>query len=255
MYLGALAQSDIAEERQKARVDIPRYISIDLEGSDVSEHDPEDVNEDISLVGLLLDALHEDNMTKEAVKISKRMMDLFPNDSRVIRNYARSLSHAGDWRTGLELYRKAAVLPDSSDTAAVWLGNQLHNRRRNRDALEAYALACKRDPNDSLNFAHTLGELSICIEQGSSSEGSADNQLPEELTVKDVVSLASCSISCPNFDDDAANRIRRSFELLDLPTEDLDNTKTRAVRKAEADRIYNLVKSELTTPVRKSPTE
>lgn len=244
MYLGALAHSDDMTDRQKARNDIPKLITIDLEGEDEQDLDPEDVDDDIHLIGMMLDALHEDGLTEEAVRISKRMMSLFPNHSSVVRNHARALSIAGDKKQGLELYRKAAILPDSTDTSAVWFGKQLHNRRRSRDALEAYALACRKDPNDALNFAYTLGELSICLDI-EAREGTG--QGIAALSAADVTSLACCAVSCPNFDEEAADRIRRAFELIDASAEEVHNAITRPQRKAEADRIYNLLKTDLTT--------
>ncbi|HEX8222507.1 MAG TPA: tetratricopeptide repeat protein [Allosphingosinicella sp.] len=244
MYLGVLAHSADTTDRQKARTDIPKFITVDLEGTGQQDLDAEDIEDDITLIGLLLDALHEDGMTEEAVRISKRMMSLFPNDSRVVRNHARALSIAGDKKQGLELYRRAAILPDSSDTSAVWFGKQLHNRRQNREALEAYSLACRRDPNDAINFAHALGELAICLDIEATEP---NRQEPTGLTANDIILLACCAASCPNFDEEAADRMRRAFELLDLSTEDVNNSKSRIDRKAEADRIYNVLKTDLTT--------
>jgi tetratricopeptide (TPR) repeat protein len=134
----------------------------------------------------MLDAYHEGNINEEALRITEALIRKFPDNSVMVRNHARSLQRNGQEAESLEWYQRALWCSNADDTSAVWFGNELHNRRRYADALEAYALACVLDPDDATNFAHVADEISRGMDERDeleyqASTSTAVRPLPSEI--------------------------------------------------------------------------
>jgi tetratricopeptide (TPR) repeat protein len=248
-YLSRLAHSDDPADRKKAREELPDLMAARISGDKVIVTNPKRVKGDLGLVGILLDAYHNDNLHAEALQIADKFFAAFPDRTEIIRNYARALETSGRPTEAMDFYRKAIFAKDVDDTSAVWLGSELHNQENNRLAAEVYAYACLLDINDARNFSHLASELATCIyERALPLRETATDEAITSMEVQDVITVASCALSCRNVDSEAAERIRRALRLLDISDAELDNSFTTDQRLQCAKTIYGLLKSKLTTP-------
>jgi tetratricopeptide (TPR) repeat protein len=249
-YLFYLAQSESPADRERARTEIANELELAITNDEVVFRDPDRIRNSLSSVGMLLDAYHGDGLAHQALRITERMVELFPQSTAALRNHARSLEGVGSMKKAMEFYRAAVLAPDVDDTSAVWLGNTLHNYRNFAAAVEAYALGCLLDPTEASAFAHVADEISICLAATSFARLLQNTTLPASIEATDVIVMATCSASCPNFDAEASQRLRTALERLELTPEGLDVGLSRTARIEHAKRIYEAVRSGLTTPGR-----
>ena len=162
-YLAHLAHSESPAVRARARVDIASEVGLEVSSTDVTVKDLARLEQELALTGMLLDAYHRDNLDEDALRITEKLAELFPDRTQVLRARARGLMRVGKTKEAMSVYRAAIFAPDVDDTSAVWLGNELHNQHKNLAAAEAYAYGCLLDPSDAKIFAHLAEEIAFSV--------------------------------------------------------------------------------------------
>ncbi len=244
--MSVLAHSPLPVDRERAKKEIHAMLAFEFSDGIVRVKRPDRVERDLGLVGVLLDAYHEDGQHAEALTIAKVMAETFPGRTELLRNYARALEFNGSSREAMSLYRKAIFTSDADDTSAVWLGSELHNRERNRDAAEVYAYACLLDPKDSSDFGHLAQELAVCISETQAPNRRDDKSQVDGLQVDDVLAVVHCAFSCPNVGAEVVERARRALSMLELSMPDWDARLSRAERVECIAKIYQALRTSLT---------
>jgi tetratricopeptide (TPR) repeat protein len=221
--LAYLAHSDDPAVRERAR----REIHSDIRT--VVLPDKVDIPGDFEfnsfyLLGMLLDAYHEDGLHDEALRITLAAVERYPDKASVVRNHARALENCGRREEALLWYQKAIWCPDSDDAAAVWLGSELHNRERHVDALEAYLLACQRDPDDAENFAHVADEVAWALrEQVQRILRPTGRPLPQKIDGVVMERVLTAVVSCPMVSHEALKRCSDATRRVDIGIQHLDS--------------------------------
>lgn len=267
LLLSELSHSPRAEDRAKARLELCADLGIVIRGDgtvEVAEGD----SVRTELLGVTLDGFHGDGLHDSALQIVRVFAERFPHNNTVLRNFARALEKSGSAHY-LELYRRAALSPGASDTSWLWLGHTLHNENRRRDAIEAYAGACRQDANDSTNWAHLAQELCQAMARGDEDLAKSG----DSAWVLTIVSLAiACVMHCPSLMSSSLDTIRRAVQEIDkgglveeimegsrkleLPA-DLEITSLATVRDRIhfAEYVQLRFKSELTDPSTLTPLD
>ena len=204
---------------------------------------------DHGLVAIMLDAYHREGLDVEALKIAEALLNNSPRKSIANRNYARALEKNGRTKDAWSFYRTAVLVDETDDGAAVWLGNELHNRRRRQEAVEAYALACVRDPADAENFAHLMQEIAGCyLQEMRGADGRDGEGRSGVMTLENVLVARHCALSCPVVGDETRDRVMRVLRQLEVDDSEEQSEKVRRRERLEFARgIYTAVKSGLTT--------
>ena len=238
--------------RERARQEILSEINTTVQDGRVIVPD-ELSRESAYLMAIMLDAYHRDDMAAQALEITEAALGRFPDMTIVVRNHGRALEELGRSDEALEYYRRALWCPDADDTSATWLGNELHNRDRHVDAIEAYLCACRLDPDDAAGFAHVADEISLAMERivmGSLSPSS--RPLPESVSVKDARDALIAAVSCRRQGEDDVARCaaaaRRLLEVADNADDlaNLDQHMSMSQRLEFVARLYGVFRSELT---------
>ncbi len=254
----SLAHSESAASREKARQEMLSHLGITKEARGYSFSKPLSGDIDTGVLSIMLDAFHEDNLHADALSILEKAKELHPEDSRIMRNYARALENIGRRSESLDFYRRANFLPDADDTTAVWFGNELHNRGRYADAAEVYLLACLRDIDDSKNFLHYAEEISRCLTQDDA-KNSGKRGFPTEISEPRVVVAQAvvAAVSVGGINPDSLQRMKAALRRADLDFESLQEEIESAGAPAPTSRgqrlqfvreQYQYVRSPLTDP-------
>ena len=263
--LGYFAHSFDPAERRRAREEILRDLGIQVDDDTVNL--PAELDDRrMSLLALMLDAYHEDNMNDEAIRITEALIAKFPDNTVVLRNHGRALEEVGRKNESIEWYQRAIWCPNPNDTSAVWLGNELHNRKRYVDALEAYVVACGLDPDDGGDFAHLADEISRGIDdrEYQTSNALATRRLPDEIDAAVLKQTIIAAFSCDLLRQEDIDRcvtsaaragIDSSYVGLVLSIRagqsvDLEGQKIRLLRPSErrqfVDSLRKVVESDIT---------
>jgi hypothetical protein len=253
IQLSQFAHSEDARERQMAREEMLKDLRIETGPKGITI--PDNI-EDPGLLGIMLDAYEQDDMSQEALKITSSLVEKFPTNGVFYRNHAKFLGLVGRREECLDWHRRTIFLEDVDDTSIVWFGNELNNTNRHVDAMEVYLLACLTDPMDSLNFAHVVNQMSIALREApiSAEKKKKPRALPEEFSVRDVVLGIQMALSCQWTSQRAAEFIDRTVGRLGnkINTEELRPGKfepcSTEERIFQARLWYDLLRSPLTTP-------
>lgn len=224
--LSILAHSNDPRYRQQAREELATIVGIKTTDDGVIP--PSEIEDGkLILFGIMLDTLHEDGLDKKALRVAKAFADRFPGHTIICRNMARALATCGQETESWKWYKKAIMAPDASDVSAVWYGNALHNARRNVDATEAYLVACKLDPDDGINFAHTAEELALAWAARIAGT-SKERVLPEEIDSLDVIrQVIAAAFSCYTVDPECIVRCRNAARFVEMSIRDIEALITR----------------------------
>lgn len=178
---------------------------------------------DFGLLGLMLDAFHQDDLHDEAVRILERVKDEYPDNALVLRNYARALGEIGKKEECLEFHRQSLLLPDADDTAAVWFGNELYNRKQHVDAAEAYLVGAIKDPDDGRSLVHFADAVSLVHASAGSHTQVGARNLPQSLGDERPVVAAAliAALSIGGLTPDFIQRARTAAKRTDMDIEDL----------------------------------
>ncbi len=197
------------------------------------------------MTGVLIDSYLKD---------SNHQVEEFPNSSRIIRNYGKVLVENGQINEGMGYERKAILIEEPDDVAASWLGNDLHNWDRFRDAAEIYTIACVIDPDDVNYFVHLADELTICLKKFYSTIFNSDNA---EMDSKDIVpeplllKIFACCISFKPLSTSVYARLDNSAKRVEIDIKNNPNIYpllplSGQDRKQIALDVHELLKTELT---------
>ncbi|MFP5318130.1 MAG: hypothetical protein ACLGI2_07515 [Acidimicrobiia bacterium] len=214
--LASLAHSDEPADRDRARLEIANLIGIEVTDSDVIV--PESLSrEGYALIGIMLDAYHRNGLDHEALKVTSALVAQLPDSTTIARNHARALESVGQTEEALEGYRQALWSSDVDDTTAEWLGNELHNRSRYVDALEAYILACMLDPDDAKNFGHVAEEIARALRaQEKAGLVQPDRKLPDFFSLDIAFHALVAACSCTRITNEAISRCTIAAEVAEL---------------------------------------
>jgi tetratricopeptide (TPR) repeat protein len=256
--LGRFAHSDDPADRERARQELLRDLNITLDDEGV--HFPNKFDDNaILLLGISVDAYHRDNLHEQALTITRAMAEHFPSSTVAVRNYARALGYVGRSDECLEWHRKSIWCPDVSDTSAVWLGNELHNRERFADAVEAYLCACILDPEDGANFSYVSNSLSYALRELLKVPFRKPARLlPDGVSSEYVRQTLIAAYSCMALTGRDRERcseaaLRENIDLRELLTQ-LDDEDS-PLRMSENDRqrfalqLYDMFRTDLTDPL------
>jgi hypothetical protein len=221
--LSQLAHSTDGNDRKRAREELARFIGIEITPTEVSVPDEIVDDETLRLLGIMLDTYHTEGLHIEGLRIVEAFSKKFPNSSVVCRNMGRALRRSGDIQNCWAWYKRAILTPDATDIAAVWYGSSLHNERRNVDALEAFLVGAKLDPNDGTNFAHVADELSYAWVQ-KVTKNSKGRQIPEGVDIRaELRQFVLAAFSCRSIDADCISQCRTAAERAEIDISDLEH--------------------------------
>jgi tetratricopeptide (TPR) repeat protein len=198
--LEAMAHSEDPATRELARRELLELLGIRIEAEGVVLDGVADPASQISSVGVMLDAFHRDGLHDDALAVTEALLNLFPQNTKVLRNHARALKEQGRAAESLSVYRAAVLAPDVDRPSAVWYGTMLSSREQHVDALEAYLLACKLDPDDAESFGQAADELT-----NMALRRDVGDDLPSRATTIESIDelipvFISAALSCPAID-------------------------------------------------------
>ena len=260
--LGRFSNSDDPGRREMAREELKKDLGIKMDGDDVELERPL-ARSDFAAFSVMLDTYIHDGLHEQSFRLVSKLYELYPNKSIVLRNMGRVLQERGDEPAALEQYIAAVNAPDADDTASVWLGNELHNRERHVDAIEAYSQACLRDPDDAANFAHLAEEISWAIVGEVSDLENHFRKLPDALNNHETFAYAiQAAIACGQLKAETAERLRTACNRMETDLEAIiaevqDDSKMaiRSTRIEFAQKIRSQVLSSNDTKDKTEPEE
>jgi tetratricopeptide (TPR) repeat protein len=254
--LALLSSSNDAGVRERTRKDLLKECGITIGDTGAVVVGEQFNNESAILVGVALDEYLRDDMNEQALAITTAMVGRLPDLTVVVRNHARSLEACGQLDESLDWYRRATWCGDATDISAVWLGNELHNRHRHIDALEAYLRACLLDPEDATNFAHVADELTYAFSDELSIRSGKENRvMPDDVTSTAIERAFIASLSCRligKSDMDRLASVARRAELDEVQLAGMPRVGRRE-RVAFAKELYARFQTSLTTPPSVAP--
>lgn len=214
--LAQLAHSHSAADREQARQGLAQFQGLLLDPKGNYSLGPNFAFEP-KLLGVMLDAFHADNMHQQSLQLCEAIVRRFPSSDAATRNYARALSRVGgvDEDVVLRWYRRAALLPGASDISATWLANTLHNSGKNLESMEAFALACLRDPNDASNWCQLADEGCLIIGDMGLTFGPADSDIDSNQRLLPFIFMAA--MRCSDFSQADLAVLQRAGERLGNP--------------------------------------
>jgi tetratricopeptide (TPR) repeat protein len=211
------AHSDDRGLRDRAREKFAKRFDIDMTTGTFRKPPIMSKRTDLANFAVMIDAFHRDGMDTEAFSLVKSLAEHHPDRSLVLRNLARAHERIGNNADAFHYFRAAALAPDADDQAAVWFGNELHNRGRHVDAAELYSLGCLRDPDDPAIFAHLADELAWAIKEQHSGTAKSDRRLPDLFSTSDFVSsVIGAALSCGQIDPETAERLKEAAKRVEF---------------------------------------
>lgn len=225
MQLQTFAHSEDPARREHARREFASDLGMSEESDGTISFAKRLSELDIKSLSIMLDAYHRDSLNEMALKIGTAANESHPNNSILLRNLGRAHEKLGHEQLSLDLYTAAVFAPDSDDTAAVWLGSELHNRSRHVDAAEAYTLGCLRDPDDADIFIHLLDELSWCKRELESGIINSNRSLSKDLDLDSWIrGCIAAALSCGNISGEDAERFKSAAQRAEVSIDEIVET-------------------------------
>jgi tetratricopeptide (TPR) repeat protein len=198
MHLGELAHSLDPQARERARAELLTACGLTFSTEGDVEISDEFDERRRSRVGVMLDAYHADRLHDEALRITSCLVDHFPDCSALVRNHARALREVGAPPAEIVTwYRRAILCPDADDTSAAWFGTYMFNMQRYVDAMEAYLLALRLDPDDIRAFSDLLHSAANARRRHLIGDPSQRRLLPSGIDTTFFESALLGAFSCP----------------------------------------------------------
>jgi tetratricopeptide (TPR) repeat protein len=212
IQLELFAHSGDPANRERARQELMAEIGVAVSGEGVRV--PERMaREHAAELGIMLDTFHRDGMDAQALEILEAVAQKFPDNCIIVRNYGRALERVGRDAEALEWHRKALWCPDVDDTAGNWLGNELHNRQRHVDAVEAYLHECMCDPDDAKGFSNVADEIAFALNaQMAQALGVQKRSLPDGVGIATINEAVRAALLCPMIGSDDLDRCNRALK-------------------------------------------
>ena len=244
------AHSANAEERAVAMREFSREAGISLNEEGLVTVPASLSSTQSHALGFLLDALHSGRFYSEGFVISYAWVQSDPHGSKALRELARSYKQFDEKDLSVRAYRCALDASDLDDTTARWLGNMYHNDEEHVNAIEAFVLASRLDPDDGILFAHVADEMSFALKRRVVATNSFEERmLPEQISEEDFMEILGASMSCPNLGVDSLSRLESASMRADVDVRvlgQLSRDMTRPERVAVLDRLYGILASEVT---------
>lgn len=209
-------------------------------------------------LALLMDVLDSGGDHREAFAIAFSWAVSAPKNSVARRHLARGYASLGKRDIALKVFRYALAAPDVTDTTARWLGNEYHNYEEFVNALEAFALSARLDPDDGNLFAHAADELSIALRDRLLGRTPIDNRhLPEVVTNEDFEKCAYASVSCSTVNEESIRRLEASGRRLDVQVDlSIQNGDMDLMSRHQfVTTLYDNLASKATEPIENPPKE
>jgi hypothetical protein len=268
--LAHLAHSPDEATRLRARDEILRGVGVTVGEDGVTvewDHPDHDDAIESELLGFALDTFHQEKLTDVPLSITGTLLTRNPDRSQILRYHARALDDAGRQADAHEYYRRSILVREPSDVSAVWFGNLLRRERVSLDCIEVYTLACKLDPEDASYYLRMADALVDLLRETQRGAALHDRPLPANLDINVVEELLRAAFSCEQLDQEDASLATRIVRKTDLGTEYLaglvamragglgdgptgirQGRATFGERVALLERVYDEVKSSLTSP-------
>lgn len=219
--LQSFAHSDDPRQRERARRELLGNLQISVTDGVVKLGRPL-VKVDFSSFALAMDTFHRDGMHSDALVLTGSLVEAYPDNSIILRNHARAFENVRDGVRAFEFYRRAALVPDASDISALWFGHELHNRRRNVDAAEAYTIACMKDLSDPTGFIHLADELSLALAKTQERTEPLPRELPPPIANLEVVKASlAAAVSCGTVSNELIDRARDACRRVEIDLAEL----------------------------------
>jgi tetratricopeptide (TPR) repeat protein len=266
-YMGFLAHSADPEAKKQAREELRKMLRIEVDSQSKTITVPDTMvdRSEMSLFGLMMDAYqNNDALAEEAVRVAEAVQAKFPQSTTAVRNYARALENRGELTKAIDAYRRALLCPDADDTSAVWLGNTLHNNVRHVDAVEAFVVACLKDPDDARPFSLLANEISLAMRARlSDQQREGVRVLPDAMDELALRHVIASTVACDLMGVEEATRCRDAAKRFGIAFEDIFNSVRRGVTRGDANggrefdttaqgkvallkSLYRVMRSELT---------
>jgi len=179
----------------------------------------------LSLFAVMMDAYESDKLHSDAVRIASAVAEILPTNSIVCRVMGRALASAGQNEEAWEWYKKALKSMDTpADTAAVWYAKALDNAGHHVDSLEAYLLACWKNPNEAMNFVYAAEQMGKAqFESFTRNDLDQFRPLPPRQDgTRGLRLLVQAAFSCRSRDAQIVSRCRAAAANADVDIQDLE---------------------------------
>lgn len=256
-YLSQLAHSPDARARERARAELLTASGLTVGTDGRIEIGAQLENRILNRIGVMLDAYHADHLHEEALRIPSALVEHHPASSAAVRYHARALKETGAPRDQVDdWYRRAVMCPDVDDTSAQWFGTQLFNTERYVDAMEAYLLAAKLDPDDTAAFVDLLHAGAYARRRHLTDTHTQPRTLPAEIDTEFFGGALLCGFACSSVTQRQYNELLKHAELAEVDGQMIERgilqLSERASAKGYRERFefarkyYDMLRSALT---------
>lgn len=221
--LAHLAHSPDPVVRERAREEILRQLGLAVEPDgtvsldDSAEQDAASDMQEDALLGFALDAYYNDGIFDVLLRITEFYVRRYPHRSRALRNHGRSLSAVGKQAEAYEMYRSAVLTADRDDTSALWFGNYLRvQTNRYVDALEAFSLAAKLDPEDGSHYLRIASEVLDRVRDELMGVRRDGRALPAGFDQELCETLIAAGFSADQLDQEDLSKAAQVARVVDL---------------------------------------
>ena len=159
-----LSGSSVKDDRDQAKLIVSEKLNVIITEKKVSIGDLNS-SSDIEILAFMLDAYHKDNEHQDALRITEALKKQIPENSIVLRNYARALDKVN--KPGnliLKWYRKALYCIPTDVITAKWYALKLKQENLIVDVVEVAIFACLLNVDRPESFAFLAVELSNLIQ-------------------------------------------------------------------------------------------
>jgi tetratricopeptide (TPR) repeat protein len=171
--------------------------------------------ERLTTVGVMLDAYHNDNLDEEALRITTAFLQKYPDKTVALRNHARALNKTERAEESFEYYQKAMDAPDADETSANWYAGKLVSDGRIVEAILAYLVSCRLDPDKATDYVNIASQLAFGIRERITGHIKHAPGLPDDIESSMVDSFVNAAFSCPTISTDTVQRARTAMERVE----------------------------------------
>lgn len=258
-YISYLAHSSEINDREKAKKMVEDVLNISIENDKIEIANLPNANKYPHLLSWMLDAYHRDGQHERALKITSSIVEKYPENTVARRNHARAMEKQGGFSIDelINEYKKAIMVPNPSDSSALWYAGTLAEAGQNTNALEAYLYACTLDFDEAECFARLSVFLSNIVQPRSLADVShseGQRVIPKSINRDSVVKCIMLTMDCPNYGVDQKFLCENAMRNIGLKVEELEDLKddredeelTRIHRRQFIEPLYNELKSQIT---------
>lgn len=134
-------------------------------------------------LAIVTDHYHENEQYDRELALLQQAQTVWPNESRVLRNIARTYRGMGNWAKADEYYKKAIEADPGDDLAMAWYSQMMAKQGRLDEAFEMLKSAAATDPDD---IDYPLAIAAFVLEHGTKEQ----RQGSAPLTKRELVTAA-----------------------------------------------------------------